>query len=65
MTRYNIMIHDNISELYKDYKKNGGFGMFMLDDLLGKNIKADGIPQIVGLESVSYTHLTLPTILLV
>ena len=60
MTRYNIMIHDNISELYKDYKKNGGFGMFMLDDLLGKNIKADDIPQIVALECniIELYHIT-------
>ena len=60
MTRYNIMIADNITELYKDYKKNGGFGMFMLDDLLGKNIKADDIPQIVALECkiIELYHIT-------
>ena len=54
------MIVDNITELYKDYKKNGGFGMFMLDDLLGKNIKADDIPQIVALECniIELYHIT-------
>lgn len=60
MICYNIMIADNITELYKHYKKNGGFGMFMLDDLLGKNIKADDIPQIVALECkiIELYHIT-------
>lgn len=60
MTCYNIMIADNIIQLYNDYKKNGGFGMFILDDLLGKNIKADDIPQIVDLECkiIQLYHVT-------
>jgi len=60
MARYNIMIDDNIIQLYNDYKKNGGFGIFVLEDLLGKNIKADDIPQLVFLECkiIELYHIT-------
>ena len=60
MTCYNIMIADNIIQLYNDYKNNGGYGMFVLDDLLGKNIKTDDIPQLVSLELkiIELYHIT-------
>jgi len=51
MRQYNnIMNTDNIIQLYKDYKRVGGFGVFSVDDLIGKGINVNDIPKLLSQE---------------
>lgn len=41
---------DNIIQLYKDYKSVGGFGVYSVDDLMGKSINVNDIPKLLSQE---------------
>ena len=44
------MSTENIIQMYKDYKKSGGFGIYMVDELINKNIQYTDIPTLLEQE---------------
>ena len=44
------MSTENIIQMYKDYKKSGGFGIYMVDKLINKNIQYTDIPTLLEQE---------------
>jgi len=51
MPTYYIMVNsENIIKLYKKYKSVGGFGIYSLDALIGKDIQPNDIEALVQQE---------------
>ena len=44
------MSAENIIKMYKDYKMSGGFGIYLLESLMSKNIKNNDIPNLLHQE---------------
>ena len=44
------MSAENIINMYKDYKRSGGFGVYTMDILMSKNIKTNDIPNLLNQE---------------
>ena len=44
------MSAENIIKMYKDYKKSGGFGVYIMDSLMSKNIKNNDISNLLDQE---------------
>ena len=44
------MSAENIINMYKDYKRSGGFGVYTMDSLMSKNLKTNDIPNLLNQE---------------
>lgn len=50
-TNYNIIMSaENIINMYKDYKRSGGFGIYTIESLTGKSINVNDIPNLLNQE---------------
>jgi hypothetical protein len=50
-TIYNIIMSaENIINMYKDYKRSGGFGIYKVESLMSKNLKTNDIPTLLNQE---------------
>jgi hypothetical protein len=50
-TIYNIIMSaENIINMYKDYKRSGGFGVYTIESLMSNNQKTNDIPNLLNQE---------------
>lgn len=50
-TNYNIIMSaENIINMYKDYKRSGGFGIYTIESLMSNNLKTNDIPTLLNQE---------------
>jgi len=50
-TIYNIIMSaENIINMYKDYKRSGGFGIYKVESLMSNNLKTNDIPTLLNQE---------------
>jgi hypothetical protein len=50
-TIYNIIMSaENIINMYKDYKRSGGFGIYTIESLMSNNLKTNDIPNLLNQE---------------